>query len=205
MRRWLKDFRHEGLSVCEVILVDEKFAHLGEDMGVARAFHFHVQVEWWLELGGTCYRVRDCLQKAGTKLPPKSERYTWLDYFSLRQAAPSDFEPHAIVRLVREIGVLTVGTDSKMEYSERSFCLMEFFAAHAGGAEIILEIGATKEHALEDMKPGGRVGPIDSAAAQTRKPEDKRLIDGFILAEFGADGFRGSDRAITELLLSQLR
>jgi len=131
--------------------------------------------------------------------PKLDNCFLWLDYFSLRHAR-SDFEPYAMVNLIREIGFMVATIDAKLEYFKRSFCLLEFYAASTSDVTLITDIKLNREELGDLLKTSS----IRSAEAETRDVDDKALIDGFILSGIPG-GFAELDRIATSRLLSDAR
>jgi hypothetical protein len=154
----------------------------------------------------------------------KQSPFLWVDYFCLRQCQP-DFTPQIVCKLIKEIGTLATLIGFSIyfppmcalrienaqfawaPYLERSFCILELYAAVIGGAEMICNSGwkpADVQKLLEKSKPDESWpwaaywrGPIDSKAASTRRTEDKELIDQFITDSIG---FEQLNKLITEAL-----
>merc|ERR1711937_365847 len=73
------------------------------------------------------------------RLPPRPERFYWVDYFTLRQCQP-DFIPLAIVEVIRDTGnvVVDVKFGKGIGNLERSFCVLELYAAVAGNCNLVV-------------------------------------------------------------------
>jgi len=107
IRQWLNDNGHSQHSLCEVVLLDDRFEDLREYVGIANAFFSHMQREpiakpWgpftW-DAGQTLAGLKDA---ENYQLKWKRKIW-WLDYFCLRQALSGDFDVFAVVQLIREI------------------------------------------------------------------------------------------------------
>ena len=105
--------KYAHVSVCELILMEEKFSDMRHLVGKATAFWSHCQKEpyagwdpvqfpndqrWWRS---TVSQIEfACLHgELG------EHELIWLDYFSLRQNA-NDFHPETVVDLIGDIGRL---------------------------------------------------------------------------------------------------
>ena len=108
-----------------------------------------------------------------------------------------DFNVEAIRSVVREIGCTAVELDSKMRYLTRSFCVFEIFCtAERSDAKLLVLTEMDSErmrHAIERI-------PVNSAAAQTWRDEDKQMIDTFIRDVFGTSN--AFDRRVTDALIA---
>lgn len=63
--------------------------------------------------------------------------------------------------------------EADLGYLKRSFCLLESFAAVIGGCRLQFMI---TNNAIPDLQQN----PVSSKVAQTRFPQDKAVIDGFV-------------------------
>ena len=129
------------------------------------------------------------------------DKFLWVDYFSLRQhKGGGAFEPKLVVETVRQIGCVVASLPEDVDrafatngrrkkssdgendslvgcslYLQRSFCLLEVFAAAASGALLRTDLNDDVE--LEYRCSGDGV---DVARAGTHSPAEKRAIDAFI-------------------------
>merc|ERR1712039_869468 len=60
-------------------------------------------------------------------LPPIRDALIWVDTFSLRQCQP-DFKTAAVLQLIEDIDCFVAEVHDS-EYAQRSFCVLELFAA----------------------------------------------------------------------------
>ena len=60
----------------------------------------------------------------------KKEQRIWIDYTSLRQNQ-NDFKAEEVIILVKEIQHFAASYDPDLEYTRRSFCVLEMYAAVA--------------------------------------------------------------------------
>lgn len=130
--------------------------------------------------------------------------------------------------LVKEIGTLVAfikfdinenlhGASYKnANYLQRSFCVLELYAAVAGKVNLVINTAGYYKEILEKILAPQRdesaaplfalggfvgpecwVGPVNCAAAAARSGKDKAQIDGFI---GGSVGFEEMDRVVTEAI-----
>ncbi len=133
VKEWLIKEGLQHLSLAEVILSEDRFAHLRKYVGIATIFWSHIDNEPVIDhCSGTLVRMREAREKYIDQLPPRDEQYWWLDYFSLRQGIDNDFDIIAIVDLIKSIrNVVCSLQDSNSTvktYLSRSFCLLELFS-----------------------------------------------------------------------------
>merc|ERR1712196_496730 len=83
-------------------------------------------------------------------LPPKDQRFLWIDLFCLRQCL-ADFTPNAVVELIRDTGCFAAMIDWKWTYVKRSFCIIELYAAVLGDCKLAIASPATTENEARDM------------------------------------------------------
>jgi len=171
---------------------------------------FHDQNTKWEK--STLFALNKAEEDFGGRLPAKESRFIWLDYFCLKQCQ-SDFDTGCTIELIEDIGSVLSAIDSNFDYVNRSFCILELYGAFKGGANLMCmsPLLFTKEEmrkvlAVERTKAtySGRegdywFGPINVAAAQTRRLEDKNAIDSFIQQLPG--GFDFVNRIVTEKLI----
>lgn len=85
--------------------------------------------------------------------------------------------------------------DGELQYTDRSFCVLELYAAVAGDAQLVCELkGGMRtyvEHALAKK-------PVNCAAAVTRNTKDKQQVDEFISSSVG---FEKMDMIVTKAIL----
>jgi hypothetical protein len=202
LRTWLETNGYKHLSICEVILTDERFRDLRGFISIANVFLSHTQNQDFLRTIKTIYPSWIFDAHVPNVDGPV---YFWVDYFCLRQCQP-DFEPNAIVRLIAEIGAFSGAIDDlKNGYFSRSFCILEVYAAIVSEAKLKLPTGI--EFADFPHKPSPPVQAhrefiercIKSADATTRDSADKKLIDAFICENI-AGGFDALDAIIIKTL-----
>lgn len=208
VREWLGREGHQERSLCEVILLDDRFADLRPFVGRANVFFSHLQLEKFLgnascsrdpeglracKRSETLYRLEQMLSDAADKFPSPSDQLVWMDYFSLRQAI-DDFDPYAIVELVRDTGTVLANLDHDCKYFERSFCVLEIFAGATQARQLLCCRWA--RHVVQETLENH---PINSAAAMAHKPKDKESIDLFIRETIG---FAEFDRIVSDAVLA---
>jgi hypothetical protein len=138
LQDWLVLMNVTDLSVAEVILTDDRFLHLRQYVGLATIFWSHVDSEPVIDHAkGTFVRIREARELYASQLPDRTEQYWWVDYFSLRQGIPNDFDLPAIIQLIQDIGCVVCSlqdpiNSSVKTYLTRSFCLIEMFSALLG-------------------------------------------------------------------------
>lgn len=184
IRSFLTTEGYESLSICEVILTSDRFSHLRCHIGLSNVFWSHIQSEGLVGQGTLSSIGEACTKQLGVD-PFDFEAkalsiFFWVDYFSLRQAQ-SDFNPAAVVELVRDIGTVVACIDKGMIYPTRTFCVLELYAAVAGGAKLVCHTEKSRpkvEVQLADK-------PVKSQAASTRDAEDKKMIDDYIISSVG--------------------
>ena len=100
-----------------------------------------------------------------------------------------------MVRLIKSIGTLVARVDGNLEYTRRSFCVLELYAAATARINLICQPEFASvvpmEHSLAQT-------PVNSAAATTRRAEDKAKIDAFIRASIG---FEQLDAVVTQQII----
>jgi hypothetical protein len=185
IRRWLLENGFERMSVCEVLLTDANFEDLRQNVGRANIFWSHIQQENLLGWGGTLSSMRAAQQNHMRLLPPET-MFFWLDYTSLRQCQ-SDFNISVTVMLIKEIGLLIACVDQQLEYTRRSFCVLELFAAVDSSSQLICHSNLLRN----DMEHSLAKRPIDTARADSRSREDKGVIDSFIVNSVGFEQLDG--------------
>ena len=203
IRSWLKREGHQSKSLCEVVLVDERFKELRPKVGVANVFWSHLQKESVVPHTGqnmsTLGSLEKWIQSASRESTHPNMKFIWLDYFSLRQAQTGDFDSSAVIELMRGMVAFVACIDPHLEYTQRSFCVLEVFAALSGGVGITCyspgEWYDVVRHKMEDRLAKD---PIRSEWAQTRDPADKCKIDEYVRERVG---FRELDRAVTKGIL----
>jgi hypothetical protein len=210
VRQWLAKEGCEGLSVCEAILTKARFSHLRKYIGRADIFWSHVQQECVFETLASIRQAREVMgvgcqpsgvQRAQDQIPQMP--FFWLDYFCLRQLQ-KDFNTLAVLELVKEIGYV-VASISTFGYLKRSFCILELLAAVKGKAVLRISTAFQNTENLSGIFdkrwPTLRAlahSPVNSAAATTRDPEDKHLVDAYIRQ---AIGFAELDKIVTQAVL----
>jgi len=133
------------------------------------------------------------------KIPKSDQCYFWVDCFCLRQAQAADFNVDAIMELIPKVGTL-IGqmdeVDSKgfSEYLSRTFCIFEVYAAIAVSAQLLFYTNNVKS----DVEQAFASRPVNVAAAEARKPQDKEAIDTLIRSTVG---FEAVDKLVTEKIL----
>lgn len=225
LRQWLQNEGYGGMSVCEVILTQERFRGLRCYVAKATIFWSHIQLESFLGESGTLGSLWHYSQSS--KSLPQGQRFFWLDYFCLRQCK-NDFHVEVVVSLVKEIGCLVADVDLKMNnknaeslgylklqdscnYLQRSFCMLELYAAVEGKADLVCNSGWDKEGLeamLAEKRPPsgpkqeyyaeGWLGSLHCQAANARDAKDKKQIDDFIS---GSVGFDEMNESITAAIL----
>jgi len=227
IRKWQREKHVDHLSVCEIILVEPEFQDLRQYVGIANVFWSHIQMESFLGSSSTyhdqnekredstLYMLNNAHRKFQDRLPPKDSCFYWLDYFCLRQCK-SDVEVQCTIELIKDIGNVVSAIDTKFEYIKRPFCILELYAAVQGNSNLMCLNGATSpKYTMCLMLAADRaeaeaagwahywVGSITVEAAQTRRDQDKQMIDGFIKQLPG--GFDAVNNKVTEALLEPLR
>ena len=208
IRAWLLSKGAEALSVCEVLAAEgweydeagyngpgtEVGRRAKKGVGKANVFYSHMQKPCAVSVA--FHNMWSVLNSFEGVLPAEADTYFWVDYFVLRQCQ-RDFNVEAIRSVVREIGCTAVELDSKMRYLTRSFCVFEIFCtAERSGAKLLVLTEMDSErmrHAIERI-------PVNSAAAQTWRDEDKQVIDTFIRDVFGTSN--AFDRRVTDALIA---
>jgi hypothetical protein len=140
--------------------------------------------------------------------------FVWLDYTSLRQAikgsagpgggvrTTGDFHPEAVVELIGEIKDMVVLLDKEHSATQRTFCVLEMYAAAKHQVDIFVQCdtcATTKRSLIRD--------PIDSAQATTQDPDDAELIREYIRTLTPDDpesGFGELNMKVTEAILQSL-
>lgn len=195
IRKWLTENSHDIHSVCEVILLDDKFKHIRDQVGIANVFWSHIQLEPFAGLYtnlldeaeetqrmySTLYTLLDVDNRDSANiLPPRDSRYHWLDYFTLCPFQ-QDVVPKAIHEVIKDIGIVAaaVNIGRGIGYLGRSFCILEMYGAVAGGCKLVCWTNMpTMSKAI--ARTMFAASPVDVRAAKTRRPEDKEIIDSFI-------------------------
>lgn len=221
LRSWLKAESYEGHSMCEVVLIDDRFKDLRKYVGKATVFWSHLQVEGFFghsplvgfrtegvrSYNSTCYYL--WLHFHGA---PPEDSYVWMDYFCLRQCQ-SDFKVQRIIQIIGDINNTVACFDTNFEYTTRSFCVLELYATSlAGGSlkacqnvglhdymEALLSPNPT-EGQLKFLQRNGyrHVGPVNAAEASTRRQQDKEQIDKWVTELDG--GFEKLNASVTKAL-----
>lgn len=125
----------------------------------------------------------------------------WIDLTSLRQSE-SDFQIDEIVSLVREVGAVVASIDEQHAYLDRSFTLLEVYAALIGEAELVMTISNSRSSLLVDTEPLERLPTVVSANAQCRHDRSRTIIAQYIHDNIGFEAFdRKLNRAIQDRLL----
>jgi hypothetical protein len=207
LRQWLKREGFGELSVCEVILTSERFGHLRHHCNLATIFWSHIQREPCVaglpNSGTLSYIYEASIKQLG--IDPFEEDagfaglFFWVDYFSLRQAtsAPGgDFKTEAVVDLIKDMGALVACIDPSMHYATRTFCVLELYAAVAGGVRLVCHTADG-----DRAKTEGRLleKPPNTAAASTRNSADKNLIDEYIISSIG---FAALDELVARTIIA---
>lgn len=213
---WLIREGYQHLSLAEILLTEDRFAHLRQYVGIANIFWSHVDVEPVIDhCKGTFVRIREARKLYKSQLPPQSDQYFWVDYFSLRQGIDNDFEIEAIISLIKEIkNVICSLEDSNgsvRTYLSRSFCLLEIFSAMGDEMNLICygnrvhrgvleaQLAPHCPQAWQHYWPRDRwVGPINTASASTSNTRDKQKIDDYIQESFG---FARFDLEVSQAIL----
>jgi hypothetical protein len=191
IRTWLADNDYEMFSVCEVILHDPRFADLRQHVREASIFYSHIQSVDPLE---TFLMMKFAVDDLAAELPEPALQFWWTDYFSLRQCQ-NDFKTHQVIALVRHIGMTLAEIDSELSYLRRSFCILELYATIVGGAKLLCK----GEYVPEILSEKLSEQPISAKAAETRRLQDKELIDEFISSSIG---FAEFDRVVTDAAIA---
>lgn len=193
-RDWLRNNRsegyesYEGLSICEVVLIDPRFSEIRHCVGIADVFISHMDSEPLLGEGSTTAQLFSFLSKN------VESSFLWLDYTSLR-ACKSEFKAVTVIELVKEIGTVYALIDRNLGFMRRTWCVFELYAAIAGKASLTCSIDGNSRN---DTERTLATNPVRAKEASTLKAEDKQKIDGFIRALSG--GFKGFDRTVTKAL-----
>lgn len=182
IRVWLKQNGHTDKSVVEVL---QERGWKG--VGGAQIFVSHTQLETVIDL---CQSLGAFAMQQPKKQGWKAASLMWIDAFCLRQCASGEFNPAEVVALIGQIGKTAINMDKKHTYPARSFCLLELYATvksgqdKSGGHEMMVrEPNYYKDVPLCCLKMTEASVPketVDAAAAQSRDPKDKELIDEFI-------------------------
>jgi len=119
------------------------------------------------------------------------------DYTTLKQAKEGgDFKLARVRQLIKEIGLVLAELDiDPQTYLTRSFCILEIFAAVEAGATLLVQMHFLKAF---DVATELAARPVDAKKAQTRSPEQKATIDGFVEAMPG--GFKTLNATVTEAI-----
>jgi hypothetical protein len=113
---------------------------------------------------------------------PKDPKF-WIDYVSLRQCEKGAFNPAAVVKLIREIGLTLVKipsllndpkTGSDFHYTKRSFCILESYATLAYGARMLVVLPSTKLRIVDNKASSGK-NAIDENGEETGIPDEFAL------------------------------
>jgi len=189
IRRWLTDRRLTTLSLCEVILTQKEFKDLRKYVGRAGVFWSHLQSEPLLSASACSEGKPTTLSAMACYIMQSQESpFIWVDYLCLRQASGQAFELSCIIQGIHQMGSVVACVDEKMEYTKRSFCLAESFAAIVGRCKYETMLYVPVEVALER---------VNSEKAQCRQPEEKQVIDKFVTDTIG---FERLDRVINTVL-----
>ena len=200
IRAWLVQEGFAQLSVCDVILCDDRFVELRKCVGLANVFWSHVQREG---LVGTQNSTLSSIGAACVKqlgVDPfdfdAQGLFFWVDYFVLRQAQSGDFNAAAVVVLIKDINRVVACIDKEMNYVKRSFRILELYAAVAApNAQLICHSKRNRSgigQCLNDSPP-------NSCDASTRDIEDKNVIDDYIRSSIG---FSAMDEVVTSSILA---
>ena len=196
VKKWLKDNNAENKSVCELLQErgymdrdpqpgDSRSEKPQRAVGKAKEFLSHVQFEHPSMLDSVMAMI--AMRTGGQHQPP-----VWIDAFCLRQWCSGEFEPSEVVKLIGRIARTSISLDKKQLLYSRSFCLLETYASVKAGARVDIYDMAGKGHIDGEcinynlcccikMLPCYDFGvKVDSAAASTRRVEDKTLIDKYI-------------------------
>lgn len=195
VRSWLRREGHDRLSVCEVVLLDNRFADLRHYVDKANIFWSHPQMQDFIThttrtMKGVDYYDADRWSGGVPALPHPDLRVMWLDYFSLRHCHP-DFEARKINELVGDIGLTVAELDMRGEYFKSSICLFELYATVRAGCKLICPIG--RECFSADQM---NCWPLKVEDATTRAIEDKEQIDQWIQGMDG--GFARLNQDVTD-------
>jgi hypothetical protein len=87
--------------------------------------------------------------------------------------------------------------DFDFSYLKRSFCILELYAALVSHGQLICKTTPSFTVYFAGNK-------VNSAEASTRRPEDKALIDGFIVAEVSG-GFEEFDRVVKDAAMASAK
>jgi hypothetical protein len=192
VKKWLKDNNAMDKSVCEVL---QERGYMDEDnvtqdyshpaVGKAKEFLSHTQIEHPFNVDSMMAMI--AMSHGGSHRPP-----VWIDAFCLRQWCSGEFDPVEIVELIARIGRTSVSLDKQRLLYTRSFCLLETYASVKARARVDIYDMAGKGHIDGDCIKYNlccciKMCPcydfdikVDSAAASTRRVEDKALIDEYI-------------------------
>lgn len=168
IRRWLAANNYRRLSLVEVVLTKPEWSDLREHIGFASVLWSHLQSEPLLGPQSTLTLLSQYV-KNGCNFP----KTVWCDYFCLRQACANAFSGESIVEAIHYHGEVVACVEADLGYLKRSFCLLESFAAVIGGCRLQFMI---TNNAIPDLQQN----PVSSKVAQTRFPQDKAVIDGFV-------------------------
>jgi hypothetical protein len=214
---WLKEYNtnennFKYLSMCEVILVDPQFEEIRPCVGIANIFVSHMQSEPLLgnpihtfEMGTnnrmpikTFESTMHLLWANGTfnKSLSLASSYLWMDYTSLRQCQ-KDFKPKIVVQLIKEIGTVLCLMDSELRIMQRSFCVLELFAATEDEqTKLVCQtnqgIRSRVEHKLAE-------NPVRSKKAKAHNEEDTMRVLQFF--EKSPGGCKQVDEAVTKAMV----
>jgi len=97
----------------------------------------------------------------------------------------------ATVTLIKDIGTLVASIDATVEYTKRSFCLFELYAA------VSQHVAYFCEGVVKHIRDSLDKAPITSKNAIAQCPEDKIQIDKFIEDSIGFEEF---DQKLTDAL-----
>eukprot|EP00929_Paragymnodinium_shiwhaense_P090186 TRINITY_DN50371_c0_g1_i1.p1 TRINITY_DN50371_c0_g1~~TRINITY_DN50371_c0_g1_i1.p1 ORF type:complete len:761 (-),score=108.22 TRINITY_DN50371_c0_g1_i1:170-2452(-) len=214
VRGWLMDFgkKHEAaawmrfhenakgkkkpvVSVVEAILLDPALAELRRFVGPANVFYSHMQRTDPLR---DLWRLEHARPQHQSRLPPLEERFIWIDYLCLRQCVP-DFDTLRVVALIKEAGLLLADLDDKLDYLQRTFCVLELFGAVHGNVEVLVQTNYSQKEMERERLAGDDGRPVRAQDAQTRSEEDKHKIDSFICSLDG--GFDKFNEDITRTVI----
>jgi hypothetical protein len=199
IRQWVTDEGFEGRSLCEIVLVDDRFKKVRREIGDTNLFWSHLQQVEVLKtlarieksfghlnaLGCKTGGVRNGTQKLW-QIVDSPNAFVWLDYFCLRQAGKGDFKVEAVVDLIAMTGTMVAEIKGAGKegygYLKRSFCMLEVYAAMKGKVTLMIDTDVLDNTTLDKEL---QLNPIDCMAAQTRKASDKTMIDDFIKNDIG--------------------
>jgi len=101
---WINDNGHTEHSVCEIILLDERFEAFRDTVGPASVFWSHIQRESFAESIQTGSGSRPTISnlRAACNLFCWTNPFFWLDYFCLRQLQ-QDFHLERIRTLIEDL------------------------------------------------------------------------------------------------------